>query len=50
MTFPGNGTSWGFGAAINGASGLPSAQSRQPGAASSNFVGGSQPATPLDLS
>ena len=49
----GNGTNWGFGAAVNGAPGLPNVQPSQTGAGASSFaqrVGGSQPAAPLDLS
>ncbi|KAL8933941.1 MAG: hypothetical protein Q9216_006150, partial [Gyalolechia sp. 2 TL-2023] len=49
----GNGATWGLGA-VNGAPGLPSAQGRQTGNASNasfaQSIGGSQSATPLDLS
>ncbi|KAL9601460.1 MAG: hypothetical protein Q9219_002526 [cf. Caloplaca sp. 3 TL-2023] len=49
----GNGATWGLGA-VNGAPGLPSAPGRQNTAtANTSFaqsIGGSQPATPLDLS
>ncbi|KAL8831029.1 MAG: hypothetical protein Q9170_005479, partial [Blastenia crenularia] len=43
----GNGATWGLGT-VNGAPGLPSTQARQTSFAQS--IGGSQPATPLDLS
>ena len=46
----GNGTSWGFGAPANGAPGLPSVQPRQGTSSFAQTIGGSQPATPLDLS
>lgn len=51
----GNGTSWSFGGAnnANGGPTIQSLQGRQPGAGSSSFaqtIGGSQNATPLDLS
>ncbi|KAL8923042.1 MAG: hypothetical protein Q9208_004854 [Pyrenodesmia sp. 3 TL-2023] len=49
----GNGATWGLGA-VNGATGLPSVQSRQAGNTTNNSfaqtIGGSQPATPLDPS
>ncbi|KAI4183539.1 MAG: hypothetical protein L6R41_005339 [Letrouitia leprolyta] len=49
----GNGATWGLGA-VNGAPGLPSAQGRQSGtttnASFAQSIGGSQSATPLDLS
>lgn len=47
-----NTSSWAFGMP-NGAPGLPTLQARAPGGASTSFaqtIGGSQPATPLDLS
>ncbi|MCJ1299565.1 hypothetical protein MMC08_002357 [Hypocenomyce scalaris] len=49
----GNGSTWGFGMPVNGAPGLPNPQSRPTSAATTSFaqtIGGSQPATPLDLS
>ena len=51
----GNNNTWAFGGAntTNGAPGLPSLQGRQLGTSSSSFaqtIGGSQPATPLDMS
>lgn len=51
--FKGNGSSWGFGMPVNGAPGLPTPQARPTNAATTSFaqtIGGSQPATPLDLS
>ncbi|KAL8996647.1 MAG: hypothetical protein Q9188_006524 [Gyalolechia gomerana] len=53
MNRTGNGATWGLGA-VNGAPGLPSAQGRQTGsttnASFAQNIGGSQSATPLDLS
>ncbi|MCJ1368098.1 hypothetical protein MMC16_007237 [Acarospora aff. strigata] len=49
----GSGSSWGFGVPMGGAPGLPNPQSRPTSAAMTSFaqtIGGSQPATPLDLS
>ena len=49
----GNGNTWGFGIPANGAPGLSSVQVRPAGTGTSSFaqtIGGSQPATPLDLS
>ncbi|KAI4113547.1 MAG: hypothetical protein LQ338_008157 [Usnochroma carphineum] len=48
----GNGATWGL-AAVNGTPGLPGAQGRQANTSNASFaqtIGGSQPATPLDLS
>ncbi|KAL8741914.1 MAG: hypothetical protein Q9190_005538 [Brigantiaea leucoxantha] len=51
--FLGNGPTWGYPAA-NGGQGLPTPQSRPPGSTTNTSfaqsIGGSQPATPLDLS
>ncbi|KAA6411802.1 MAG: NOT2 family [Lasallia pustulata] len=49
----GNGPSWGYGMPVNGAPRLPNPQARPTSAATTSFaqtIGGSQPATPLDLS